>query len=128
MPSSRETTVRLTHIEEILAQTAPSPTAAAVTTDAATVHLNSVPIDRLRRLTAELGDTPPAEGPDVVDAVVMRLLLDEFATAVTHLRAVARAAASRVDAAAPPLRDARRALHRLEKSTTTHAENWMNKR
>lgn len=128
MPSPRDTTARLTQIEEILAQTAPGATASAGAGDATAIHLNSVSTDRIRRLTAELGGVSPDDGPDVVDAVVMRLLLDEFATAVTHLRAVARTAASRVDGAALPLREARRAMHRLEKANAAApTANWLHK-
>jgi hypothetical protein len=47
---------------------------------------------------------------------------------VTPLRAVARTAASRVDGAAAPLREARRALHRLEKADAAGpAANWLSK-
>ena len=126
MPSPRDTSTRLAHIEEILAQTAPGATAGAA--DATAVHLNSVSIERIRRLTAALGDLPLEQGPDVVDAVLMRLLLDEFMTSVFHLRAVARTAVSRVDAATTPLRDARRAMHRLEKTAATPTANWLHKK
>lgn len=123
MPLPRDTSTRLAHIEEILAQTASGAAAAISTGDATAVHLNSVPVDRIRRLTADLLHTTPADQPDVIDAVVMRLLLDEFATAVTHLRAVAYTTASRVDAAAAPLREARRTVHRWEKAAAEMPPN-----
>lgn len=86
-------------------------------TDAVHAHLSSVPVERIRRLTAELQGSNTVH-PDEIDVAVMRLLLSEYSTAVNHLRAVARQAAATVDAAAAPLLDARRAVHRLSKVLT----------
>jgi hypothetical protein len=125
MPLRRDSTTRLANLETILAETTSGHTpAAAIGGNAADVHLNSVPAERIRRLTAELDDES-REAPDAVDAIVMRLLLDEYTSAVAHLRAVARLAAARVDRAAAPLREARRAMHRLDKSAA--AVPWLGK-
>jgi hypothetical protein len=51
-----------------------------------------------------------------VDAVLIRVLLNEYANAVGHLRAVARMAAASVDGAAAPMRQARLTLHRYNKA------------
>jgi hypothetical protein len=114
--SSADAAARLAHLEQILAETAsPSPAASTTDADAAHVHLNSVPLERIRRLTAELqGDI--TRTPDEVELVMMRLLLYEYSIAVRHLRAVTRIAAATVDAAADPVRDARRAVHRVSKA------------
>jgi hypothetical protein len=123
VPSSRDTSARLAHLEHILSQTTPGSRNEA---DAADVHLASVPVERIRRLTAELQHDSSRQ-PDEIDALVMRLLINEYATAVAHLRAVARMAASRVDGAAAPMREARRALHRHAKNVEAGTPNRLNK-
>jgi predicted nucleotidyltransferase len=123
--SSSDTATRLVRLEQILAQTT-SATENRSDVHAADVHLSSVPAERIRRLTAELADDAAREH-DPVDAVVMRLLLNEYATAVGHLRAVARMAATRIDGAAVPMREARRALHRHTKSIESAGPNWLTK-
>jgi hypothetical protein len=129
VPSSRDLAERLTRLDlilQILGQGSSTPAAPVTDADAAQVHLAGVPIERIRRLTAELSDG--ARTPDELDTVLMRLLLNDFATGVTHLRAVARIAASRVDAAAGPMREARRALHRHSKSIEAGTPNWLAKK
>jgi hypothetical protein len=106
-------TARLQQLEQILAH-GESAVSSSKEADAAAVHLDSVPLDRIRHLTDELvGDL--REEPDTIDAVAMRLLLNEYVAAVGHLRAVTRTAAARVDGAAAPMKAARRILHRLTK-------------
>lgn len=106
---------RLQRLEEILAA---SKASIAVFSgderDAATVHLDSVPLERIRQITAELlerGDT----GNDEIDALAARLLLNEYTVAVAHLRAVAREAGQSIDSAAVPLHEIRKFLWRDEK-------------
>jgi hypothetical protein len=110
---SHDTAIRLSQLEQILAATAARTASAG--SDAAGVHMSSVPSERIRALTVALDD---GNGRDVdeLDAVVMRLLLEEYVTAVSHLRAVARLAAARIDAATAPVREARRAVHRYSKA------------
>jgi hypothetical protein len=112
VPSSADGSARLAHFEQIPAETVSH----AATTDVhdARAQLNSVASERIRRLTAELQGLSPAA--DQADIAAIRLLLSEYSTAVGHLRAVARLAASTVDAAAEPLREARRTVHRLSKT------------
>ena len=125
MPLPRDVTTRLAHLEDILAHTTSGTGLASHTnTDPAQVHLNSVPVERIRRLSAEL-EAGSASDLDAVDAVIMRLLLSEYTSAVAHLRAVAQMAASRVDHAGGPLREARRAQHRFEKTVASSSVNWL---
>ena len=116
MPIHHDTAIRLSQLEQILAATA-GRTAPAVA-DAAGVHLSGVPADRIRGLTVLLHDGIERD-VDAVDAIVMRLLLEEYVTAVGHLRAVARMAAAHIDGAAAPVREARRALHRHTKAAAS---------
>jgi hypothetical protein len=104
---------RLKQLESMLAHTA-SPGARPSEFDAADVHLNSVLVDRIRQLTDLLRGMNSA-GDDALGALTLRLLLNEYRTAVAHLRSVAQMAANRVDAAPRTLKDAHRALHRYEK-------------
>ena len=75
--------------------------------DFAKTHLASVPLDRLRRLTAELRQD---DGNDI--GATTSELLKDYVTAVTHLRAVARLAEQRVTAAAGPIRDGSHLIRR----------------
>jgi hypothetical protein len=113
--SRDDTAGRLAALEQILGHTA-SGTAPISATDADTVdaHLGRVSAERIRRLTAAFqGDS--SQPLDAIDAIVIRLLLDEYSKAVSHLRAVARLAAATIDGAAEPVREARRSVHHLTK-------------
>jgi hypothetical protein len=105
---------RLGHLEHILTSTFGAP-AATPEANAADVHLASVPVERIRRLTTELSSND-GRPTDTIDVLIMRLLLNEYASAVSHLRAVARLAAATVDHATGPMREARRAVHRHTKT------------
>jgi len=98
---------RLREIERILApgEVVPAPGGGEV--DAVALHLADVPSGRIRELTSTLRQRP-AETLDEIDAVTMRLLLNDYAVAVAHLRAVARASAARIDAASIPVRESQR--------------------
>jgi len=110
--------IRLALLEQILAQTAPGANALETgTEDTVDAHLSSVPLERIRRLTAALHESP-SPSPDEVDAMIMGLLLNEYKTAVAHLRAVANEAASQIDDAGALSRQARMAVHRYGKSVT----------
>jgi hypothetical protein len=78
-----------------------------------------MPLDRLHGLTAALQQRA-GEAIDDVDAVALRLLLNDYVDAVAHLRAVAHNAASRIDAAAATVRASqetvRKQLRKQEKS------------
>src|SRR5690349_601169 len=73
--------------------------APASATDPADIHLRSVATERLRQLTTELRD---ATGTTEVEALTVRVLLNEYRAAVMHLRIVAQMAATRVENAARP--------------------------
>jgi hypothetical protein len=94
---------RLVHILEP-PHAAPDP-AAAAERDAAR-RLEQLPLDRIRRITAELASRPDGAS-DEGDALAMRLLLNDYIAAVAQLRAVTRDAADRIDAVAPPVADVR---------------------
>jgi hypothetical protein len=104
---------RLRRLEQILSASSAAPVSAVDERDAATGHMESLPLERIRQLSA-LVDQQRAEA-DEVDAVVMRLLLNDYTAAVGHLRAVTRDAGSRLEAAAGPVADLRRFLWRDEK-------------
>ena len=113
--SARTPAERLQRIEQILASSTPALTLAPLDPrDAATNHLQAAPLERMRQLTLELQARSDGAQEDV-DALAMRLLLNDYSSAVAHLRAVARDAAERIDAAAAPLNEARRAIWRAEK-------------
>jgi hypothetical protein len=117
--SSRDTSTRRKVLEQILAETTPAASGTEIAdADAAHAHLSSVPLERIRRLTAAVHESP-SSNPDEIDAMAMRLLLDEYKTAVAHLRAVANEAASHVDGAGALSRQARVTAHRYRKSVTS---------
>jgi len=121
---SHDTSERLARLEQILAQTASgSGSIAADNGDGAEVHLSSVLTERIRLLTAELQGT--ASPLDESDAVVMKLLLNEYSTAVGHLRAVARMAAATVDGVTAPMLEMDRAVHRYIKTVDAHRADWL---
>lgn len=72
--------------------------------DPVSLHLGAVPSERIRELTSFL--TRATGATDEIDVVAMRLLLNDYTSAVGHLRAVARSAANRIDGAAAPVREA----------------------
>ncbi len=67
----------------------------------ADTHLARVPLDRIRRLTAELEQGAAGQA----DAMTVSQLLNHYTAAVTHLRAVTRLAEQRVTTAAGVIRD-----------------------
>jgi len=124
VPSSRDASERLVRLEQILSQTpSVSDAAPAGSTDAAHVHLKAVPTERIRLLTAELQGAGSSE-LDESDAVVMKLLLNEYSSAVGHLRAVARMAAAAVDGVTAPTLETERAIRRHIKTIDAHAADW----
>jgi hypothetical protein len=102
---------RLLRLEEILAQSRTPAVVADAVADPVKRHLESVPLERIRQLTAEL-EARGAGATDEIDAVVMRLLLTDYVAAVTHLRAVTRAAEAHMDAASGPIADVRQFVWR----------------
>ena len=105
--ASSDSSRRLRRLEQILADakvaTVTSPDG---DTDPAETHLVVVPLDRIRRITAEL-QRATDEDIDEIDAVAMRILLSDYLLTVGHLRAAARLAEQRVAAATVPIQRAR---------------------
>lgn len=69
-----------------------------------------MPTERIRRFTHALGTPGGDVDNDAIDILTMRLLLNDFSSAVGHLRAVANIAASLIDKAAKPVREAQRVV------------------
>jgi hypothetical protein len=84
MSASPKPSSRLTRLYHILSQ---SPPPALPESDPSKVHLTSVPLERIRALTLELQESA-APSPDDIDAITMRVLLNDYRAAVIHLRAV----------------------------------------
>jgi len=76
-------------------------------------HLASLRLDRIQRLTREVEERTGLE-TDELDKVAMRLLLEEYASALVHLRAVAREGAKNVQAAPAALKDVRRFVEKQQ--------------
>ncbi len=112
MSTSSHPHERLKEIERIFAQTTYVVGSDDGAADPVAVHLSDVPAMRIRELTGML-QHQPLEGNDDIDALAMRLLLNDYIAALAHLRAVARVAASLVDGAAVPVKQSQRLL-RLE--------------
>jgi len=74
--------------------------------------LAEFPAERLAGVTEELRRRTGAE-VDEIDALAMRLLLNDYTAAVARLRAVIRATEQRLSAAAPEIKGAMRVLGRI---------------
>jgi hypothetical protein len=115
----------LQRLEQILAESNATLTATRDgTADPADVHLASVPLERIRRTTSEL---QLGSGIDIddVDAVTMRLLLNDYTTAVAHLRAVARLTEQHITAATAPIQETRLLVQRQQKLEEDAAKRRM---
>ena len=66
--------------------------------------------ERIRRLSDEIRNRTTVE-PDRLDKLMMRLLLDEYAHALAHLRANARECATNIEKVPSALKDVRRVVH-----------------
>jgi hypothetical protein len=109
---AQDNSQRMLRLQRILADARQArPQTPASDGNSAQVHLASVPLDRIAQVTSELHARINAEIDDV-DALAMQVLLNDYATAVAHLRAVARLAQHHVEAAAVPIDEARRFVRR----------------
>jgi hypothetical protein len=81
------------------------------TSDLVDWRMRSVPLDRIAHLTIELQQRGTA-AVDAVDALAMRLLLNDYTVATTHLRAVTRIAGQRMASASSHLKDVRALVER----------------
>ena len=107
-PDSAE---RLRRLEALLARTKPALGAADGDAEPERAHLAIVPLERIREVTSEL-EGRPLHGGDAVDALTIQMLLNDYATAVAHLRAVVRLAESRVESASTTIDQVRRVVRR----------------
>jgi hypothetical protein len=73
--------------------------------------MRNVPLDRIAQVTMELQQRGNA-AIDAVDTLAMRLLLNDYTVATTHLRSVARIAAQRMASASSHLQDVRALVER----------------
>jgi hypothetical protein len=112
MPDAHDPSDRLARLERILAQRPAAETSNEPVTDAVQLNMRSLPTDRIRQLTSELQRRSHVES-DTIDALEMRLLLNDYSTAVAHLRAIARITASRLATVAEPIRRAGRWVERM---------------
>jgi hypothetical protein len=126
--SPTDTSQRLADLERILAQPVALTPAGDDKADPAQLHLSSVPAERIRRLTAQLASLAP-DARDDVALVAMRMLLNDYAAAVAHLRAALQVVAPRIESAAVPIHEGldmvrreRKLLTRQRPSDTTAPE------
>jgi hypothetical protein len=113
LSSPRAVSERLLELEQILALDRRTPPGRESSADPVAVHLTELPAERIRRFTRVLETTRGSEvGNDAVDMLTIRLLMNDFASAVGQLRAVANIATSLIDGAANPMKDTQRFLKR----------------
>jgi hypothetical protein len=105
---------RLQRLQQILADSQSASRASEERRDPAELHLANVPLERIREVTREL-EKRAGEVPDAMDVLTMRVLLNDYTSAVAQLRAVARLVEPRVDAAASPIQEARRFVRLYDK-------------
>jgi hypothetical protein len=106
MNPAEEPSQRLERLAQIIAESS-LPVATSEVTNPVDAHIESVPLERIRRLTSEL--TPgTASAIDEIDGLTMRLLLNEYSVAVAHLREATRLSVHRIAAAAVPIQETRR--------------------
>lgn len=101
---------RLLRLEQILTQ----PVALGTGTIADPSRTREEQAQRLRQLTGELQRGGGLDN-DEVDALAMRLLLNDYAALVTGLRAMARQAETHIIAAYGPITETRRRFDQQEK-------------
>jgi cob(I)alamin adenosyltransferase len=106
---------RLRRLQQILARPKLVTGTADTGPDPAETHLASIDLERIRQVTCELQNRAD-EMPDDLDAVTARVLLNDYASAVGHLRAAARLAERRVASASAPIEEARRFIRHYEKA------------
>jgi hypothetical protein len=113
LSSPRAASERLLELEQILALDRRASSNRESSADPVAVHLTELPAERIRRFTHVLETTRGSEVEnDALDMLTIRLLMNDFANAVGHLRAVANIATSLIDGAANPMKDTQRFLKR----------------
>ncbi|HET9385953.1 MAG TPA: hypothetical protein VFO67_12455 [Gemmatimonadales bacterium] len=110
MSAAREPSERLLRLGQILSQ---QTIDGRDTADADPLRTRELQTERIRLLTLELQHGSIHH--DQIDAVAMRLLLNDCAAAVAALRNIARQAESLLTAASGSVKEAQRYLKRQEK-------------
>src|SRR5688572_12327981 len=112
MTAVADSSRRLQQLQQILADSqAALNSTTGCDADSADFHPGIVPLERIGRLASELTQGVAAD-IDEVDCLAMRLLLNEYAAAVAHLRVAARLADRRVAVAAVPIHETRLRIRR----------------
>ena len=112
MPDDHDLSRRLQRLQSYVAAKPPQadPTSSN-SSDMADWHMRSVMVDRIAHLTMELQRRGDAV-IDAVDALEMRLLLNDYTASTTHLRAVTRIAKEGMATASSQLRGVRKTIER----------------
>ena len=112
MPDDHDLSRRLQRLQAYVAAKPPQadPTSTN-SSDLADWHMRSVMLDRIAHLTMELQRRGDAV-IDAVDALEMRLLLNDYTASTTHLRAVTRIAKEGMATASSQLRGVRKTIER----------------
>ena len=111
MSAEQNFSQRLRRLEDILARRSTSERRPDEELGGTTWHLSRIPFERIDALTAELRQRAGFEN-DETDALTARLLLNDYVSALTHLRAVAQAADARLADAAGEMGESRKLLRR----------------
>lgn len=103
--------VRLRQLEEILAQARPASHVDGQETNLVALNLSRVPMERIRQMTGLLEQRLNDE-IDAVDAVALRVLVNDFTAAVGQLRAVTRLTGEQLAGIAGAIKEAQRLVQR----------------
>lgn len=109
---------RLAQLVRILDETSPR---GETSMDDPADHLRQLRLQRIQRLTAQLGEHAGHDADDV-DAVAMRLVLDDYSHVLAHVRTVAAESAKMLEGLAASVRaDRRRVDERLQQQVKQRA-------
>jgi hypothetical protein len=111
VPDDHDLSRRLQRLQAYVAAKPPQADPTATSSDLADWHMSSVMLDRIAHLTMELQRRGDAV-IDAVDALEMRLLLNDYTASTTHLRAVTRIAKARIATASSRLKGVRKTIER----------------
>jgi len=115
MSGAADSSRRLQRLAQILADTNAASPSTARDSDAADVHLDRVPLERISRLTSELTHSA-GSGVDDVDRVAVQILLNDYTAAVAHLRATVRLTQERIADTSVPIQQSRALIRRRDKA------------
>jgi hypothetical protein len=112
VPDDHDLSRRLQRLQAcVAAKPSQAETTSTNGSDLADWHMRSVVLDRIAHLTMELQRRGDAV-IDAVDALEMRLLLNDYTASTTHLRAVTRIAKEGIATASSQLRGVRKTIER----------------